>query len=66
MSERLGYMLVRLTEAVDKIVDWLSRLLEILPVRGPLDFRSDYGAPWRRADHARSGAIPCQVDLRAG
>jgi AraC family transcriptional regulator, activator of mtrCDE len=27
--------------------DWLSRLLEITPVRGQLDLRCQYGAPWR-------------------
>lgn len=28
-------------------MDWLSRLLEITPVRGQLDLRCQYGAPWR-------------------
>lgn len=28
-------------------LDWLSRLLEITPVRGQLDLRCQYGAPWR-------------------
>lgn len=27
--------------------DWLSRLLEMTPVRGQLDLRCQYGAPWR-------------------
>lgn len=27
--------------------DWLSRLLELVPVRGVLDHRCFYGAPWR-------------------
>jgi AraC family transcriptional activator of mtrCDE len=27
--------------------DWLSRLLEITPLRGQLDLRCQYGAPWR-------------------
>src|SRR5215469_6004463 len=27
--------------------DWLSRLLELLPVTGALDFRCMLGAPWR-------------------
>jgi AraC family transcriptional regulator, activator of mtrCDE len=27
--------------------DWLSRLFEIMPVRGRLDLRCFYGAPWR-------------------
>jgi AraC-like DNA-binding protein len=28
-------------------MDWLSRLLEMMPVRGRLDLRCNYGAPWR-------------------
>ncbi|WP_426271852.1 AraC family transcriptional regulator [Dyella kyungheensis] len=28
-------------------LDWLSRLLEVTPVRGQLDLRCQYGAPWR-------------------
>lgn len=28
-------------------LDWLSRLLEMTPVRGQLDLRCQYGAPWR-------------------
>jgi AraC family transcriptional regulator, activator of mtrCDE len=28
-------------------VDWLSRLFEMMPVRGRLDLRCLYGAPWR-------------------
>lgn len=28
-------------------MDWLSRLLDIMPVRGRLDLRCMYGAPWR-------------------
>ena len=28
-------------------VDWLSRLFEMVPVRGRLDLRCSYGAPWR-------------------
>ena len=27
--------------------DWLSRLLEMIPVRGTLDYRCFLGAPWR-------------------
>jgi AraC family transcriptional regulator, activator of mtrCDE len=30
-------------------MDWLSRLLEMLTVRGRLDLRCTYGAPWRIA-----------------
>src|ERR1700749_1123500 len=28
-------------------MDWLSRLFEMMPVRGRLDLRCSYGAPWR-------------------
>jgi AraC family transcriptional activator of mtrCDE len=28
-------------------IDWLSHLLELIPVRGHLDLRCLYGAPWR-------------------
>jgi AraC family transcriptional activator of mtrCDE len=28
-------------------MDWLSRLFEMIPVRGRLDLRCTYGAPWR-------------------
>src|SRR3981189_3705375 len=28
-------------------MDWLSRLFELMPVRGRLDLRCRYGAPWR-------------------
>jgi AraC-like DNA-binding protein len=28
-------------------MDWLSRLFEMMPVRGWLDLRCSYGAPWR-------------------
>jgi len=28
-------------------VDWLSRLFEMMPVRGRLDLRCSYGVPWR-------------------
>lgn len=28
-------------------IDWLSRLLDIMPVGGHLDLRCSYGAPWR-------------------
>jgi AraC family transcriptional activator of mtrCDE len=35
-------------------MDWLSRLLDMMPVRGHLDLRCSYGAPWR-IDQAASG-----------
>jgi AraC family transcriptional regulator, activator of mtrCDE len=28
-------------------MDWLSRLFELMPVRGRLDLRCSYGSPWR-------------------
>jgi AraC family transcriptional regulator, activator of mtrCDE len=28
-------------------MDWLSRMFEMMPVRGRLDLRCNYGAPWR-------------------
>jgi AraC family transcriptional regulator, activator of mtrCDE len=28
-------------------MDWLSRLFEMMPVRGRLDLRCSYGVPWR-------------------
>ena len=28
-------------------MDWLSRIFEMMPVRGRLDLRCSYGAPWR-------------------
>ena len=28
-------------------MDWLSQLFEMMPVRGRLDLRCHYGAPWR-------------------
>jgi len=45
-------------------LDWLSRLLEITPVRGQLDLRCMYGAPWR-IDQSESapGEIPYHVVL---
>jgi AraC family transcriptional activator of mtrCDE len=44
--------------------DWLSRLLELMPVRGVLDFRCQLGAPWR-IDFAatEAGEIPYHVVL---
>ena len=49
MLLRLEYMLDRLTlvAAQENAMDWLSRLFEMMPVRGRLDLRCSYGAPWR-------------------
>jgi AraC family transcriptional regulator, activator of mtrCDE len=44
--------------------DWLSRLLDLVPVRGYLDLRCLYGAPWRiDQDRAAAGEIPYHVVL---
>ena len=46
-------------------MDWLSRLLEMLPVRGTLDRRCEYGVPWRLEAHrSEAGEIPYHVVLR--
>jgi AraC family transcriptional activator of mtrCDE len=45
-------------------MDWLSRLLELVPVRGRLDLRCFYGAPWRiDQGPAAPGEIPYHVVL---
>lgn len=42
--------------------DWLSRLLDLLPVRGRLDVRCYYGAPWRVAyERSDAGTIPYHI-----
>jgi AraC family transcriptional activator of mtrCDE len=44
----LIYMLVRLILCFRRsTLDWLSGLFEMMPVRGRLDLRCAYGAPWR-------------------
>jgi AraC family transcriptional regulator, activator of mtrCDE len=43
-------------------LDWLSRLLEMVPVHGHLDLRCFYGAPWLIAqDRAGPGEIPYHI-----
>lgn len=45
-------------------MDWLSRLLGMVPVHGYLDLRCFYGAPWRiEQDRAQPGEIPYHVVL---
>ena len=45
-------------------VDWLSRLLDLMPVRGRLDLRCFYGAPWNiDQTNAEPGEIPYHVVL---
>lgn len=44
--------------------DWLSRLLDMMPVHGHLDLRCYYGAPWRiDEDRAEPGEIPYHAVL---
>lgn len=50
MSINLDYMLIRLNiepSTDPPPMDWLSHLFEMMPVRGQLDLRCFYGAPWR-------------------
>jgi AraC family transcriptional activator of mtrCDE len=43
-------------------IDWLSRLLDLLPVAGRLDVRCFYGAPWRIAyERSDAGTIPYHI-----
>ncbi len=45
-------------------MDWLSRLLEMMPVSGRVDYRCFFGAPWRVAyDSAEAGEIPYHIVL---
>ncbi|HTV87142.1 MAG TPA: AraC family transcriptional regulator [Dyella sp.] len=45
--------------------DWLSRLLDITPVRGQLDLRCQYGAPWRiDQDASAAGEMAYHVVLQ--
>jgi AraC family transcriptional activator of mtrCDE len=40
-------------------MDWLSRLFEMMPVRGRLDLRCSYGTPWRiEQGPGAAGGIP--------
>lgn len=46
-------------------MDWLSRLLDMLPVRGWLELRCLYGAPWRVVyEPSPAGEMPYHVILR--
>ena len=45
-------------------MDWLSRLLELIPVQGRVDLRCFYGAPWRiEQGPAQKGEMPYHVVL---
>ena len=49
---------------MSKPTDWLSHLLDIVPVRGRLDLRCFYGAPWRiDQGPAVAGEIPYHAVL---
>ncbi|MFC3675676.1 cupin domain-containing protein [Ferrovibrio xuzhouensis] len=44
--------------------DWLSRLLDLVPVRGELELRCSFGAPWRVDEApAPAGEMPYHVVL---
>jgi AraC family transcriptional activator of mtrCDE len=46
-------------------MDWLSRLLDMMPVAGNLDIRCSYGAPWRVTyDRSKEREIPYHIILR--
>src|SRR5438132_14247276 len=49
MADDLNDLPSRLIDEVDmeNSRDWLSRLLEMIPVKGTLDYRCFLGAPWR-------------------
>ena len=66
MAEDIIDMPVRLIEEVEmeNTQDWLSRLLEMIPVSGTLDYRCFLGAPWRIDFPASElGEIPYHVIL---
>src|SRR5260221_2781143 len=66
MSTWFAYALFRLIcrFSMSPPFDWLSRLLDLVPVRGHLDLRCFYGAPWRiDQDRAAAGEIPYHVVL---
>lgn len=45
-------------------MDWLSRLLDMTPVRGQLELRCHYGAPWRIEEKRSAiGEVPYHVVL---
>ena len=49
---------------MEEVRDWLSRLLEMIPVKGTLDYRCFVGAPWRIDFPASElGEIPYHVIL---
>jgi AraC family transcriptional regulator, activator of mtrCDE len=66
MADDLNHMPLRLIDEVEmeNTHDWLSRLLEMIPVRGTLDYRCFLGTPWRIDFPASElGEIPYHVIL---
>jgi hypothetical protein len=49
MADYLNEIPIRLTDEaeMENTRDWLSRLLEMIPVKGTLDCRCFLGVPWR-------------------
>ena len=58
MADAPNYLPGRLIEEIEMedTRDWLSRLLEMMPVKGTLDYRCFLGTPWRTLAGARLGA----------
>ncbi len=49
---------------MQEITDWLSRLLELIPVSGRVEHRCFFGAPWQLTyDPAEAGQIPYHIVL---
>src|ERR1700757_4971151 len=66
MADYINQIRVRLIDELEmeNTRDWLSRLLEMIPVRGTLDYRCFLGAPWRIDFPASElGEIPYHVIL---
>jgi AraC family transcriptional regulator, activator of mtrCDE len=62
MPTKIVYMPSRLN--FGPIMDWLSQLFEMMPVRGRLDLRCSYGAPWRiDQGPGEAGEIPYHAVL---
>ena len=44
------------------VMDWLSQLFDLMPVRGSLDIRCSFGAPWNVVEgQAAKGEIPYHI-----